>query len=122
MSNRDTENQSTNITDEVREHTTKHTLSKFEHDLYIEENDVVMPIIRVKWFGSPKGKERWKIFRDDVPIFLVDGAKLSKKGREFLRGINGTNFMIGAYKSGQTKSFSAFRAALKAQLSAIKKS
>lgn len=90
----------------------KYVLSKFEYDLYHEEDDIQLPVIRVKHFKLPNAGERWKIFSDTKVVFIVEGSKLGKKEREFLRGINGINFLIGEYKSG-IKSFNALKIALK---------
>jgi hypothetical protein len=91
----------------------KFVLSKFEYDLYHEEDDIQLPIIRVKYFGSPARRaERWKMFADNKLVLTVEGSKLNKRERSFLRGLDGINFLISSYKSG-LKSFSAIKKEIK---------
>jgi hypothetical protein len=91
----------------------KFILSKFEYDLYHEEEDVPLPIIRVKHFGSPsRGAERWKMFADNKLVLTIEGNKLNKRERAFLRGLDGINFLISCYKLG-VKSFSALKKEIK---------
>lgn len=86
--------------------------SKFEYDLYHEEDDKVEKIIRVKRFNLPSKGERWKIFEDNKILFIVEGDKLSKKEKEYLRTADGFNFLIKQCKGG-IKSFNALKIALK---------
>jgi hypothetical protein len=91
----------------------KFILSKFEYDLYHEEDDIPLPIIRVKHFGSPsRGAERWKVFADNKLVLTVEGSKFNKQERAFLRGLDGINFLISCYKLG-IKSFSAIKKEIK---------
>jgi hypothetical protein len=88
------------INEEFKDNGVKYVLSKFEYDLYHEEDDIQLPVIRVKHFKLPNKGERWKIFSDAKIVFVIEGAKLGKKEREFLRNINGINFLIKEYKAG----------------------
>lgn len=78
----------------------KYNLSKFEYDLFHDEDDVVEKIIRVKRFELPNNGERWKIFEDNKVMFTIEGTKLTKKEKAFLRTIDGVNFLIAQYKTG----------------------
>jgi len=91
--------------------------SKFEYDLYHEEDDKIEKIVRVKRFNLPNKGERWKIFEDAKVMFIVEGEKLGKKEKEFLRTADGFNFLIKQYKIG-IKSFNALKTAIKEKLSA----
>lgn len=102
---------SKSITDEVKDQAFKHTLSKFEYDLYHEEDDIINKIIRVKRTSSNKN-ESWKIFEDKKVKFTVDGSKLSKKEKEFLRSVDGFNFLIAEAKKG-IASFNALKKVIK---------
>lgn len=103
------------ITDEFKEQNLKYNLSKFEYDLYHEEDDISEKVIRVKRFSMPNKGEKWKVFEDAKPMFIVEGTKLTNKEKEFLRTIDGVNFLISLYKNG-IKSFNHFRTELKKKL------
>lgn len=105
----------------MAEETTKdsyspHTLSKFDYDLYKEDDDVKLPIIRVKYVELPHNGARWKVSSDNKMIFVIEGSKLNKKEKEFLRTINGANFILSCAKLGFT-SLNKFRKELKNHLS-----
>lgn len=93
----------------------KHILSKYEYDLYKEEDDVAQKVIRVKRFSMPNKGEKWKIFEDTKVIFVLDGTKLNNKEKEFLRTVDGVNFLIKQFKGG-IKSFNALRKEIKINL------
>lgn len=102
-------------TEEIKDSTAKHTLSKFEYDLYHEEDDVSLPVIRVKRVNLPNKGERWRIFEDNKVMFTVEGTKLTNKEKDFLRTIDGVNFLIAQYKQG-IKSFNALKTEIKKKL------
>lgn len=91
---------STSSPDEFKDQNIKYNLSKFEYDLYHEEDNKVEKIIRIKRISVPTGTEKWKIFEDNKVIFVVEGSKLTNKEKEFLRSIDGVNFLISQYKQG----------------------
>jgi hypothetical protein len=97
---------------EFKDTNLKYSLNKFEYDLYHEEDDKSEKVIRVRRFNLPNKGERWKIFEDNKIVFIVEGIKLSKKEKEFLRTVDGINFLIKQYKTG-IKSFNALRKELK---------
>jgi len=82
-----------------QEHQTKQIFSKFDYELYDESKDVANIVYRVKRIGSLK-EEKWKIFADNKLIITLDGDKVSKKEREFLRTLDGVNFLLQECKSG----------------------
>lgn len=86
--------------DEVKETSNKLNLSKFEYDLYHDEDNKIEKIIRVRRISLPNKGERWKIFEDNKSVYVVEGVKLTNKEKEFLRTVNGVNFLISQYKSG----------------------
>lgn len=104
------------ITEEFKESGSKHTLSKYEHDLYNEDSDIVEKVIRVKKIIMPNKDEQWKIFEDNKVIFVVDGAKLTNKEKTFLSSVEGFNFLISKFKSG-IKSFNFLKIEIKQKLS-----
>lgn len=100
------------LTDELREQAAKRSLSKFEYDLYHEEDDVAEPVIRVKRTSMPNKNEKWKIMLDNKVVFTIEGDKLLKKEKEYLKTVEGFNFILAQAKLG-IKSLNAFRTELK---------
>lgn len=93
-----------------------HSSNKFEHELYHVEDNVVEKIFRVKRIAAiTSNAEKWKIFEDDKVTWIIDGKKLSKKEKEFIRTIDGVNFLITECKKG-IKSFNYLKTELKKKL------
>lgn len=106
---------STAPSEDFKDSNVKYVLSKFEHDLYKEEEDVAEKVIRVKRFSLPNKGERWKIFEDTKAVFVIEGTKLTNKEKDFLRGAEGLTFLIAKYKEG-IKSFNSLKAEIKKAL------
>ena len=104
--------------EEFKDQNIKYVLSKFEYDLYHEEDDVSNPVVRVRRFSLPNKGERWKIFEDNKVVFIIEGSKLAKKERTFLRTIDGINFVINQYKNG-IKSFNSFKTEIKKRIKGL---
>lgn len=100
------------ITEELKDQNIKHNLSKFEYDLFHEEDDKIEPIIRVRRVNMPNKNEKWKIMSDNKVLFVIEGVKLTNKEKEFLRSIDGVNFLLKQAKSG-IKSFNSLKIELK---------
>lgn len=98
--------------EEPKDNNIKYVLSKFEYDLYHEEDNIVEPIIRVKRVSMPNKCEKWKIMIDNKLIFTIESHKISKSEREFLQTASGFNFMLSQAKIG-IKSLNAFKTELK---------
>lgn len=90
----------------------KNVLSKFDYDLFDEEQDVVEKVVRVKRVQLPNKGEKWRITENNKVMFTLEGAKISKKEKEYLRTADGFNFLISQYKEG-IKSFNQLRLELK---------
>ncbi len=103
------------VLDDFKDPNTKSGLSRFDYDLYKEEDDVTEKVIRVKRIAFSKG-ERWKIFEDAKVMFTVEGSKLTNKEREFLRTAEGVIFLINRCKHG-IRSFNALKKEIKKRLS-----
>ena len=111
-----TTEQTTNFpSEEVKDGNSKYNLSKFEYDLYHEEDDKSEKVIRVKRVSMPNKGEKWKIFEDNKVMFIVEGTKLNNKEKDFLRTVDGVNFLIAQYKEG-IKSFNALKLEIKKKL------
>ena len=67
----------------------KTIINKHEDDLFDEEKDVVERLVRVKRTSLPNNGERWKIFVDGKVVFTIEGTKISKREKEFLRTSTG---------------------------------
>ena len=102
----------TSITEELKENGSKKTLSKFEYDLYHEEDDIAEKIIRVKKVSMPNKGEKWKVMLDTKVVFQIESTKISKPERQYLQTIEGFNFILSQAKIG-IKSLNAFRKELK---------
>ncbi len=114
MANSNESNTNQTINEEFKEQNIKYNLSKFEYDLYHDEDNVVEKVIRVKRVATA-GSEKWKIFENTKVMVTVEGSKLSTKEKEFLRSANGVNFLLAQYKNG-IKSFAALKAEMKKNL------
>src|ERR1700690_257036 len=98
MSIRDNKISQEGSSEDFKDQVTKHPLSKFEYDLYHEEEDISMPVVRVKRVNMPNKGIKWKIIIDNKVDFVIEGSKISKKEREFLQTIDGFNFLLGQAK------------------------
>lgn len=105
----------TSNTEEFKDPALKYNLSKFDYDLYHEEDDVAEKVIRVKRVAMPNKGERWKIFEDNKAVFIVEGNKLNNKEKDFLRSVDGVNFLIAQFKQG-IKSFNSLKNEIKKKL------
>ena len=72
------------------------------------------PVIRVKRVFNSKS-EKWKIFEDTKNTLILEGEKLTNKEKEFLRTVDGFNFLIGKYREG-VRSFNALKKEIKEKL------
>lgn len=105
----------TPVTEELKDQNQKYNLSKFEFDLYHEEDDKVEKVIRVKRVSMPNKGEKWKIMNDSKIIFTIESTKISKKERDYLQTVDGFNFMLSQAKQG-IKSLNSFKNELKKNL------
>lgn len=78
---------------------TKPLGTKFDHDLFVEENDKVENIYRIKRIKYGL-EEKWKIFINDELVYTILGSKLKKKELNYLRTVEGNNFLINYLKAG----------------------
>ena len=113
MSNND-ENFST-PTDLVKQQNNKFSLSKYEADLYDDKCNVPYKVIQVKRIASGDN-EIWKILNNNEVIFTIDGEKISKKEKEFLRTANGVMYLINEFKISTFKSLNSFKKKLKEKM------
>ena len=98
--NKGNDNQYSSDSFETKESINKTSLNKYDYDLFNEEADVVERVVRIKRFCSAKSTEKWKVFENTKILFIIEGNKLTKKEKEFLRTINGVNWLIAQSKDG----------------------
>jgi hypothetical protein len=79
----------------------KHNLSKYEYDLYHEEDNIPGRVIQVKKIGNVKKGEKWRILEDSKAILTIDGEKLTSKERNFLYTVEGVTFLMSYFKKGE---------------------
>lgn len=103
------------VHEEGKDQNLRYNLSKFDYDLYKEEDDTAEKVIRVKRVNTSNKIERWKIFEDNKIIWVVEGSKLTNKEKDFLRSVEGVNFLIRKAKVG-IKSFSALKTEINKEL------
>jgi hypothetical protein len=103
--------------DEFKGSNIKHSFSKFEFDLYHEEDDISEKVIRVKKVSMPNKGEKWKVFENNKILHVIDGSKLTKKERDFLKSVDGAIWFLEKAKIG-IKSFNSFKSDLKEKLAA----
>jgi hypothetical protein len=78
----------------------RYVLSKFEYDLYHEEDNVPGSVVHVKRVGNAKKGEKWKIFENNKLALTIDGVKLTSKERNFLYSSEGIIFLMNQFKAG----------------------
>jgi len=104
-------------TDEVKKNNNRFTLSKFESDLFDEEKEkIIEPITRVKRFALPNDGENWKIYHNNDVVFIIEGLKLTKKERSFLRSERGVFMLLSEFKK-EVKALSFIKKKIKELLS-----
>ena len=93
-------------------------LSKADFELFDDAKAVPQRLVRIKRIGSVNKNEKWKVFEGSELKFTVDGTKLSKKEKLFLRTVEGVNFLIAEYKTG-FRSISELRTRLKQKILSV---
>lgn len=88
------------LTDQYKLTTSKTTFSKFEYDLYHDEDNVALPVVSIKRQALPNDEVRWRVYKDKNLFMTIEGNKLSKKERAFLGTIDGMNFLFSQFKAG----------------------
>lgn len=77
-----------------------------DNDLFVEENNKVENIIRIKKIGNESKGEKWKVFNNNKLIFTIDGDKLLKKERYFLYTAEGCSYLLSEFKKNTPSIFS----------------
>jgi len=111
----------TTISDDFKATTNKTSLNKHEHELFDETHykETIEPVVRVKHLTLPNKGDRWKVFLNDELVVVVEGIRLNKKEKAFLRGLAGVSWLIAETKAGRATSFSAVKVALKTHMKSL---
>lgn len=92
--------------------------SKFDYELFDEEKAaIVSKCIHVKRIDLPNKGEKWKILDNSKVIFILEGNKLTKKEKDFLRMPQGISFLIKCGKEG-IKNFTSLHKKIKDTIAA----
>ncbi len=86
---------------------------KTNDELFDDDKNIVHPILRIRKITRPKGKERWEILENNKTVIILRTNSLSKLDVDFLNTINGVQFIMNEYKSGN-KSANKIREKLQA--------
>lgn len=79
----------------------KYVSSKFEHDLYHDEDHKKFPLVRIKNFFDKKTKKsKWKFFENSKNTLTLEEEILSENQIKFLQTVEGINFCLKNYKNG----------------------
>ena len=95
--------------------TMKYPLSKIENDFYHDEDNVKYKVIRIKATYSVKKGDKWRIMEDGKVVFVVEGVKMNKKERTFLKTVDGACWLMSQAKIG-IPTFAVLKAAIKKKL------
>lgn len=89
---------------ETKNKNVKFSLSKYEFSLYKEGDAFPSELIRIKRFVT-KDEECWKFFINSNPeminsnpIFILNSKDFNKKQIDFLRSVDGFQFLVEEFK------------------------
>lgn len=75
------------------------SLLRGEHEFYKEEEDIAYKMITVKRTNLKKGED-WEISEDKKVTLILKGVRFTNKEKEYMRTVDGMNFIINGYKKG----------------------
>lgn len=102
--------------EEFKDNGLKGNISKFEHDLFHDEDNIAFKVIRIKHIKLPNKGDKWKVFEDTKVILTIEGSKLSKKEKDYFYSVDGINWLLIQFKIG-VSSFNDLKKKLKQNLS-----
>ncbi len=76
------------------------TTLKADNELFNEEKYVAHSIINVKRISKRNGIEDWQVLENNQLVLLMKGTRFTNAEKEFLRTVEGVQFIIKEYKSG----------------------
>lgn len=75
-------------------------LSKYNNDLFDEEKNIPHNVLMVKRVLLPGAGEDWEITDSNRIVFILRGARLTKKEKSIMRKPEGLKMLIEEYKQG----------------------
>lgn len=83
--------------EDFKETGAKYNLSKFEYDLYHEDNDIPQPAIMVRRIEI-NNEEKWNVMIDNKILFVIEANEFVEQIK-FLRSVDGVKFLINEVKN-----------------------
>jgi len=88
------------------ETTGKYISSKYDYDLYNEEDNKKMPLVRVqRYFSKKTNEESWRFFENTKKTIEISAELLNKEEISFLRSAEGILFCLKKYKENKDLNF-----------------
>jgi hypothetical protein len=79
------------------ESTPKYISSKFEYDLFDDEDNKVNVCVRIKRITSPT--EKWRFYENKKNTITIESSELKEDQIKFIRTVEGINYCISFYKN-----------------------
>lgn len=76
----------------TKESVPKYVSSKFEYDLYNDEDNKVGQLIRIK--RDTKKEEKWCFYENKRTLFMINVSELTEANAKYLRTIDGVLYFI----------------------------
>jgi hypothetical protein len=111
MAERDKDRDSS-ITQEADVRNFNFHLFKADNDLFDENKNKPNKVISVKRIKQTKNNEDWAILENGKIVLRMKGSRFTNSEKEFLRTVDGFNFLITEYKNG-TSSVTKFKEKIK---------
>lgn len=84
----------------------KYISSKFDYDLYHDDDNKKMPMVRIQRFVNKKtSEESWKFFENLKKTIEVNSDSFLENELKFLRSTEGILFCLKKYKENKNKEF-----------------
>mgnify|MGYP007049879613 CR=1 FL=1 len=84
----------------------KYISSKFDYDLYNDEDNKKMPIVRIQRFFNKKTQdESWRFFENSKKTIEIFANSFDEKELNFIRSPNGILFCLKIYKQNKDADF-----------------
>lgn len=77
----------------------KYLSSRYDYDLYTEEDNKKMPMVRIqRYFVKKSSEEKWKFYENTKKTMEIDSSQLTDKEKDFIRSAAGILFCLKKYK------------------------
>lgn len=83
-----------------RETNSKYLLSRFDFELFDEESNKKHTLYQVKrTTGKTLEDDKWKVLENNKHLFTIEASNLSEKELDFIKTIDGFNFILNCAKN-----------------------